>query len=133
MAAIEADGGERARIASVRDHFERALKAALPQAVLFGTGAMRLNNTSNFAVPGLKSENMVMALDLDGMMVSSGSSCSSGKIAPSHVLEAMGVPADLAGAALRVSFGWNSTKTDAEAVMASLVKLAARVRARQAA
>ena len=74
-----------------------------------------------------------MALDLDGVMVSSGSSCSSGKIAPSHVLKAMGVTDELAGAAIRVSFGWNSVNEDADAVIASLSKLAARVRARQAA
>jgi len=67
------------------------------------------------------------------VMVSSGSSCSSGKIAPSHVLSAMGAADDLAGASIRVSFGWNSTDQDADAVVASLEKLAARARARAAA
>ncbi len=133
VAALLADTDERVRVAAVRDHFEAALKPALPDAVLFGAGAARLGNTSNFAVPGLKSETMVMALDLDGVMVSSGSSCSSGKIAPSHVLKAMGAPDELAGAAIRVCFGWNSTIEDADVVIASLSKLAARVRARQAA
>ncbi len=135
-AAVEAvlsDAGERARIASVRDHFERALKASLPDAIIFGEGAARLGNTSNLALPGLSSQNIVIALDLDGVMVSSGSSCSSGKIAPSHVLSAMGVGDELAGASIRVSFGWNSTPEDADAVVASLVKLAVRVRARAAA
>jgi cysteine desulfurase len=133
VAALLDDADERVRVAAVRDRFEAALKAVLPEAILFGAGAARLRNTSNFAVPGLKSENMVMALDLDGVMVSSGSSCSSGKIAPSHVLKAMGVAGDLAGAAIRVSFGWNSIVEDADAAVASLSKLAARVRARQAA
>ncbi|MES2254847.1 MAG: cysteine desulfurase family protein [Pseudomonadota bacterium] len=135
-AAVEAvlsDTGERARIASVCDRFERALRTSLPDAVIFGEGAPRLGNTSNVALPGLSSQNIVIALDLDGVMVSAGSSCSSGKIAPSHVLSAMGVADELAGASIRVSFGWNSTQEDADAVVASLVKLASRVRARAAA
>lgn len=131
--AVLADAGERARMAAVRDRFERVLRATLADAVIFGEGAPRLENTSNVALPGLASQNIVIALDLDGVMVSSGSSCSSGKIAPSHVLSAMGVADDLAGASIRVSFGWNSTDQDADAVVASLVKLAARVRARAAA
>lgn len=135
-AAIEAalsDVNERARVGLVRAHFEKALKAAIPDAVIFGEDAWRLENTSNVALPGLGAQNIVIALDLDGVMVSSGSSCSSGKIAPSHVLSAMGVAEGLAGASIRVSFGWNSTDQDADAVVASLVKLAARVRARAAA
>jgi len=135
-AAIEAvlsDTDERARVGSVRDHFERSLRVAIPDAVIFGEDAPRLESTSNVALPGLGAQNIVIALDLDGVMVSSGSSCSSGKIAPSHVLSAMGVANELAGAAIRVSFGWNSTDQDADAVVASLVKLASRVRARAAA
>ena len=131
--AVLADKDERARVASVRDHFESALKSALPEAVIFGANAARLGNASNVALPGLSSQNIVIALDLDGVMVSSGSSCSSGKIAPSHVLSAMGAADDLAGGSVRVSFGWNSTKEDADAVLASLVKLQARNRARAAA
>ena len=135
-AAVEAvlsDAGERARIASVCDHFEQVLKVSLPDAIIFGQDVPRLGNTSNVALPGLSSQNIVIALDLDGVMVSSGSSCSSGKIAPSHVLSAMGVADEVAGGSIRVSFGWNSTHEDADAVVASLVKLASRVRARAAA
>jgi cysteine desulfurase len=131
--AILAEADEHARIQSVRYYFEARLKTALPEAVIFGAGAQRLGNTSNVALPGLASENIVIALDLDGVMVSSGSSCSSGKIAPSHVLSAMGVADDLAGASIRVSFGWNSTNADADAVIASLLKLRQRVRTRAAA
>ena len=98
--------------------------------MIFGAGAPRLGNTSNVALPGLAAENSVIALDLDGVMVSSGSSCSSGKVAPSHVLAAMGVADELAARAMRVSFGWNSTDaTMPMPCVASLVKLAARVRA----
>jgi cysteine desulfurase len=131
--AVLSDAAECAHVAVVRDHFEVVLKKTLPEVVIFGAGTARLGNTSNIALPGLASENIVIALDLDGVMVSSGSSCSSGKIAPSHVLSAMGTPADLAGASIRVSFGWNSTNQDADAVIASLVHLQSRVRARAAA
>jgi cysteine desulfurase len=128
--AVLSNDGERTRLATMRDSFEHALKDALPDAVILGANAPRLANTSNVALPGLAAENMVIALDLDGVMVSSGSSCSSGKIAASHVLAAMGVN-DLSS--IRVSFGWNSRPEDADAVVASLVKLRQRARPRAAA
>jgi cysteine desulfurase len=131
--AVMADTDERARVLAMRDHFETVLKHAMPDVVIFGAGAPRLGNTSNVGVPGLSSENLVIALDLDGVMVSSGSSCSSGKIAPSHVLSAMGVSPGLAMGAIRVSFGWNSVPADADTVVASLLKLRQRVRAPAAA
>ncbi|HXL70591.1 MAG TPA: cysteine desulfurase family protein [Rhizomicrobium sp.] len=121
---------ERTRLAALRDGFEHALKEAVPDAVILGANAPRLANTSNVALPGLAAENMVIALDLDGVMVSSGSSCSSGKIAASHVLAAMG-KSDLSS--IRVSFGWNSNQDDADAVVTSLIKLWQRARPRVAA
>jgi cysteine desulfurase len=127
------DGEERTRLAGLRDYFEKSLKAAIPGTTIFGEKAQRLCNTSNAALPGLSSENIVIALDLDGVLVSSGSSCSSGKITPSHVLSAMGMNENLAGASLRVSFGWSSTKEDADAVVASLQRLNNRVKARSSA
>jgi len=130
--AVLADGEERARIAAIRDQFEVALKREIPDAVIFGETSVRLCSTSNVAVPGLSSDNIVIALDLDDVQVSTGSSCSSGKIAPSHVLSAMGVDETLAGASLRVSFGWNSAQGDAEAVVASLSRLKSRASARAA-
>jgi cysteine desulfurase len=130
--AVLADGEERAHVAALRDHFEAKLKAVLPGAVIFGEKVPRLPNTSNAALPGLSGENIVIALDLDGVLVSSGSSCSSGKITPSHVLSAMGVEENLAGASLRVSFGWNSTADDADAVVAALVRLHNRAHQRAA-
>lgn len=131
--SVLADGEEGVRVSAIRDHFEAALTEKLPDAVIFAAALPRLGNTSNVTLPGLQAENIVIALDLDGVMVSSGSSCSSGKITPSHVLKAMGVTDDLANAAIRVSFGWDSTTQDADAVVAALIKLAARVRARKAA
>ncbi len=118
---------------AVRDRFEHALQEIAPDAIIFGGKAQRLANTSNFALPGILAETAVMALDLDGVMISSGAACSSGKVKPSHVLAAMGVSEDIARCALRVSFGWNSTEQDADAAIASLSKLLARARSRAAA
>ena len=96
---------------------EAGMRAVEPGLVVFGENADRIGNTSNFAVPGLKNSVAMMGLDLAGFSVSSGSACSSGKVGPSHVLGAMGVPADLGGCAMRLSLGWNSTKHDIEAYL----------------
>jgi len=122
-----ADGeGERARIAHLRDHFEAALKVAVPETIIFGGKAERLCSTSAFAIPGLTAETALIALDLDGVMMSSGSTCSSGKVSVSHVLTAMGVDEKLAAGALRASFGWSSTMEDVNAAIQSLLKLRER-------
>jgi cysteine desulfurase len=124
-----ADGeGERARIRHLRDHFEAGLKQAAPEAVIFGIEQPRLCSTSGFAIPGVPAENALIALDLDGVMMSSGSTCSSGKVAVSHVLAAMGVEEQLAACALRASFGWSSSMEDVHAAIQSLAKLRERVR-----
>ena len=125
--------GEHARIRHVRDRFERELKHAISDAVIFSLNVPRLAGTSNIALPGIAADTALIALDLDGVLASSGSSCSSGKITPSHVLAAMGVDEKLAGSALRFSFGWSSTAEDADAAVASLVKLWQRARAPRAA
>jgi len=124
--SLEDGEGERARILHLRDHFETALKHAVPEAVIFGVTQTRLCSTSCFAIPGLTAETALIGLDLDGVMMSSGSTCSSGKVAVSHVLAAMGVDEMLAGGALRASFGWSSTIEDVNAAVASLVKLRER-------
>jgi cysteine desulfurase len=100
------------RLRELRDLAEREVRRLAPEAVVFGAGTERLPNTLAFAVPGLPAETALMSLDLDGVAVSSGSACSSGKVAPSHVLAAMGVPGELARGAIRVSLGWNSREED---------------------
>ena len=119
--------------AALRDRFEAELRSAVPDVVIFGEKAMRLPNTSNFALPAVGAETTVMALDLEGVMVSSGSACSSGKVKPSHVLHAMSVPESIARSALRVSFGWNSTDQDVDAAISAISQLQSRVRSRAAA
>jgi cysteine desulfurase len=111
------------------NRLEADLKAAIPGMVIFG--AVRLGNVTNFAVPGVKNATAMMALDLAGLSVSSGSACSSGKVGPSHVLAAMGVAPELADCALRVSLGWNSTVDDVNAFVAGYQTIFERHRARQ--
>ena len=101
-------------LARLRDGLERRIADLAPAARVFGAPSERLPNTSCFALPGMTGETQVMALDLAGVAVSAGSACSSGKIAISHVLEAMGVDEALAVCAIRVSLGWTSTENDIE-------------------
>src|ERR1700694_579729 len=102
---------ESARMAALRDRLEAGLKARMPAAIVFGAQTARLPNTTLFAVPGIKAETAVIALDLDGIAVSSGAACSSGKVQPSHVLAAMGVAAPVAQGAIRVSLGPTTTES----------------------
>jgi cysteine desulfurase len=114
---------EAKRLVSLRDRFEAGLPG---DAVVFGARALRLPNTSNFALPGLSAETAVIAMDLEGVAVSSGAACSSGKVRSSRVLAAMGVAPELAKAALRVSFGHESKESDVDEALHALGKVAAR-------
>src|SRR5436309_15599144 len=123
-AAARADlASERTRMAALRDRLEAGLKAAAPQIVIFGDQSERLRNTTLFAVPGMKAETAVIAFDLEGVAVSAGAACSSGKVQASHVLAAMGVPPQLARAAVRVSLGPTTTESDVEGFIAAWIKL----------
>ncbi len=132
-AARAANAEDASNLARLRDRFEEQLRHFVPDLVVFGESTQRVANTSNFAIPGIAAETAVIALDLDGVMVSSGAACSSGKVKPSHVLKAMGVSPELAKSALRVSLGWNSTRSDIDAALEALEKLSARAAARRAA
>src|SRR5262252_453434 len=122
-AARDGLGTERARMAALRDRLEACLKAASPEVVIFGAAAERLPNTTLFAVPGMKAETAVIAFDLEGIALSSGAACSSGKVQPSHVLAAMGVPAQLARAAVRVSLGPSTTEAEIERFIEAWIKV----------
>ena len=127
----EGDGWtEPMRLAALRDRLETEVCAIAPDAVVFVTGAPRLCNTSCFATPGLDSETQVIALDLAGVAVSAGAACSSGSVAASHVLRAMGVTPDLAACAIRVSLGTTTTEADIEGFIAAWRPLVDRVRGR---
>jgi cysteine desulfurase len=123
-AAVAADWrAEAIRMAALRQRIEAGIKATLPQAVIFGENAPRLPNTTLFAVPGLKAETALIAFDLNGIALSSGSACSSGKVQASSVLAAMGVEPELARGALRVSLGWSTTEREVENLLGALIKV----------
>ena len=103
--------GEAARVMALRDAIEADVQS-VRHARVYAQGRPRLPNTSCIALPGVTSETQLMRLDLAGIAVSAGSACSSGKIAASHVLLAMGVPADEAKCAIRLSLGWDSRPAD---------------------
>jgi cysteine desulfurase len=115
---------EAAHMRMLRDSLESGLKAISQNAVIFGETADRLPNTTLFAVEGVKAETAVIALDLEGIAVSSGAACSSGKVQPSHVLAAMGVSPALLRGAVRVSLGWATTKVDVDRFLGAWIKLA---------
>ena len=116
------------RVRALRDALESGLAAIAPDAVVLGAAAPRLPNTAAIAMPGVAAETQVIALDLDGVMVSAGAACSSGKVGPSHVLEAMGVGPDLVGSTIRVSLGWDSSEADVAHFLRAWTRLYRRCR-----
>ncbi len=120
------DLNDFANLAELRDDMEAALLAVQPQTEIFGKHADRLANTSCFALGGLNSETLVMALDLAGVAVSAGSACSSGKVSRSHVLAAMQAETHISKGVLRVSLGWQSNREDTEKLVDEWSKLAGR-------
>jgi len=131
-AAAEAAEAERetamARIGALRDRLEAGLREAVPGVVVNAAGAPRLPTISNLSVPGADPEALLMGLDLEGIAVSSGSACTSGAVDPSHVLTAMGVPAELAGPSIRFSLGWTTTEAEIARVLEVFPRVAGRVR-----
>jgi len=124
-AAVRRQGAAEAdHMRALRDKLEAGLKAVAPGAVIFGEKAERLPNTTLFAAEGMKAETAVISFDLEGIAVSSGAACSSGKVQPSHVLAAMGVSPALTRGAVRLSLGWTTTETDVERLLGAWRKLA---------
>jgi cysteine desulfurase len=113
------DLADAPRVAKLRDKLEAEVRRTTPEAVIVGAGAPRLPNTSLIALPGASAETLVIKFDLAGIAVSAGAACSSGKVAQSHVLTAMGLPAEIAGSAIRVSLGPGTTEQDIAAFIAA--------------
>jgi cysteine desulfurase len=112
-------------LAALRDAVEAAARDA--GAIVVGDGTPRLGNTTCLAQPGIRADAQVIALDLDGIAVSAGAACSSGKVASSHVLAAMGLGA-LAGEAIRVSLPWSATAADVGAFAVAYPRMVTRLR-----
>ena len=107
--AVAERATEVKRLAALRDRLQSALVSRIPDAVVHGQNAPRAAHILNLSVPGTDSESLLMALDLAGVACSSGSACQSGNVTPSHVLLALGVPRELATAAVRMSLGSMTT------------------------
>jgi cysteine desulfurase len=119
-------GVRNKRIAELRSRLEQAMRSAAPDVVLYGADAPRVANTTFFSLPGLKAETGQIAFDLEGISLSAGSACSSGKVGQSHVLTAMGVRD---ASALRISTGPETTVADVDAAIAAFAKIAGRRKA----
>lgn len=111
------------RVRTLRDGFEERLRAAAADARILSADAPRLPNTSCVAMPGVSAETQVMAFDLDGIAVSAGAACSSGKVRRSHVIDAMDPGGDAAANAVRISFGPGNGPADVDRVLASWLGL----------
>jgi cysteine desulfurase len=122
-AAMGAVEGDAIRLERLRNRLESGLRQT-PDVVVFAENVPRLPNTTLFTVPGLKAETAVIGFDLSGIAVSSGSACSSGKVQPSHVLEAMGFGPELARGAVRLSLGWSTSPADVDCCLEAWRKLA---------
>ncbi len=110
-------------VAKLRDRLEAQLLNISPESHIYGHETPRLPNTTAISMPGVASELQVMSLDLDGIAVSAGSACSSGKVKASHVLKAMGASDEEAGSAIRISLGWTTTEVEIDRLVASWRKL----------
>jgi cysteine desulfurase len=122
-AAMGARESDAIRLESLRNRLEWGLRETTG-AIVFSGDVPRLPNTTLFTVPGLKAETAVIGFDLEGIAVSSGSACSSGKVQPSHVLKAMGFGPEIAEGAVRLSLGWSTSPADIDRCLKAWRKLA---------
>ncbi|NMO17939.1 cysteine desulfurase [Pyxidicoccus fallax] len=127
LAAAE-QPGVSARVGALRDAFEREVRASLPGVEVNGAGAPRVPNTSNLRFDGVEGEALLIALDLEGICVSSGAACASGTLSPSHVLRAMGLTVPQARGSLRFSLGPGTPEAEVEQVLQALRRHVPRVR-----
>jgi cysteine desulfurase len=126
--ARERMASEGVRLAGLRDRLEGQVLAQVPGAAVNGARDHRVPNTTNVSFDGVEAEALLIALDLEGIAVSTGAACSSGTLEPSHVLRAMGLPAPRVESAIRFSLGARTTDADIDRVLAVLPPIVARLR-----
>ena len=115
-------------IATLRDRLETGVLAKVPGTTVNGARDKRVPNTTNISFEGIEAESLLIALDLEGVAVSTGSACSSGTLEPSHVLKAMGLPNAFARNSLRFSLGSSTTAADVDFVVDTLPRLVTKLR-----
>jgi cysteine desulfurase len=121
--AVASRDSDAIRIEALRNRLEAGLRQTRG-VLVFSENQPRLPNTTLFSAPGLKAETAVIGFDLEGIAVSSGSACSSGKVQPSHVLAATGYGPELARGAVRLSLGWSTAEADIDRALEAWRKLA---------
>jgi len=122
--AVDSMAARMERISALRDRLEERMRQVAPEVIIHGAGGERIGNTCFFTLPGLKSETGQIAFDLEGVALSAGSACSSGKVGQSHVLTAMGFDADQGG--LRISIGVSTSEADIDRCAEVFAKVAGR-------
>ena len=125
---VEESAAEAARQSGLRDRLEQGILAQVPSAHINGASASRVGNTSNIRFDGIDSEPLLIALDLKGFAVSSGSACSSGATEPSHVLAAIGLNREQARSSVRFSLGRSNTQEQIELLIDAVAQVVARLR-----
>ena len=117
-----------ARVAALRDRLEAGIESRVPHVVRHGTAAPRVCNTAHISFVGAEGEHLILSLDMKGIAVSSGAACKAGSSHPSHVLLAMGVPANVAQSAVRFSLGRSTTEADIDRVLEILPGVVEKLR-----
>ncbi len=127
--ALQGMEAEQLREQALRDRLWEGIHGGFREALWNGMGGPLLGNTLNISFPGMEAESLLMNLDLAGICASSGSACMVGSVLPSHVLIAMGVPADLARSTVRFSLGKETTEAEIETALARMPEIFGRLRA----
>jgi cysteine desulfurase len=128
QAALRKMSEEASRTSALRDRLEEAVLRAVPGTAINGNRESRVPNTTNISFDRVEAESLLIALDLDGIAVSTGSACSSGTLEPSHVLKAMGFPAHRTQNSIRFSLGTSNTDADVDRVIAVLPGIVDKLR-----
>lgn len=119
-AAMQDRVEREARLGELRDYLEQEIQAAFPEVINSSSGANRIAHTSNLIFPGAQSDSLLFLLDQQGVSASSGSACTAGVLAPSHVLTAMGFDSELADCAIRISLGHTTARSDIDFFLSAI-------------